>query len=505
VARGSLQPAAVRPHLAFPVARALVVLLALSPWALASAQPARRSITLREAIALGIRGNPSLAAAGADVGMAEGAVEAARGLDDFVLDAGASWRKSRRIPLLDDPLQQLEADEVTGIGATLGLTKPIASGGRLGLRLNNDYTRTPSRNLPQAYTPSLQLTLQHPLLRGFGPAVARAEQRRASVQRDRAGLERVALASGLVRELVAAYWDLGYATQELVIRRAAADSAREQLKRVEANIEVGKQPRSASAEIEVAIALRDEGVLFSEQTLFDRALELGRLLGLPARDAAALAASDTPEAPARLPTLDATLAAALASSPQLQAVRAQGRAAAIEVDVTENGMLPQLDLALSGGPMGNAHDARTALEQLRDLESYGVTASLVFQQALGRHAARGARTIAREAQRKARLTEADIALQISSAAVRAMNAVEIAGRRVEVLARSRDAAAVDLEAERARFEVGRATNFDVLRRQQDVAQVQLAHLRARVDQLKAMAAVQSLTGEILETHGVTFR
>jgi outer membrane protein TolC len=489
--------------------RSLALLLLLSTPALAET---RRPLTLHDAIAAAFRGNPTYAVADADVRIAEGAVVAARGLDDFVLDAAGAWQRNRQ-PVIVGPSSQTPAvDAFTG---TLALTKPLATGGRMGLRLNNSVQHTQfvntaidgmmSSRFVDLYAPGLQLTFQHPVLRGLGPSVARADQRRAAVQRDRATLERAAVAATLLRDVVGAYWDLALATQELDIRRGAAESAREQLRRVQANIDVGKQPRSASAEIEVAIALRDEGVLFAEQALLDRSLELGRLMGLPARDSTAFMAADPPEPPDERPELEPTLQAAMASSPQLQAVRTLGRAAAIEVDVTQNGLLPQLDLALAGGTSGSANDLRTAYEQIGGLDTYFVSASVVFQHPFGRHLAKGANIIAHEQQRKARLTEEDIGLQVTTAAVRAVKGVEIAARRVEVLGRSREAAALDLEAERARFEVGRSTNFDVLRRQQDLAQVQLAHMRARVDQLRAVAGVQTITGDILSAHGVSVR
>src|SRR5262249_7535962 len=104
--------------------------------------------------------------------------------------------------------------------------------------------------------------------------------------------------------------------------------------------------------------------------------------------------------------------------------------------------------------------------------------------------------------RKARLGERDIAAQVSAAVLRAVAAAEVARRRVEVLARSTDAATLDLAAERARFEVGRSTNFDVLRRQDELASAQLSQARAKVDQLTAIAQLEALTGEILARHGV---
>jgi outer membrane protein TolC len=301
--------------------------------------------------------------------------------------------------------------------------------------------------------------------------------------------------------VIIGYWELAFATRARDIRSAAAGSAREQLDRVRANIGVGKQPRSASAEIEVAIALRDEELLSAEQAATDRGLDLGRLCGVPG--GATIAAGDRPEPPARAPR--AALKEALDRNARLRAARAVGRAALIEVDVTENGLLPELDLSLSGGPLANARDARAALEQVKGLQSYTITAGLSFSLPLGRHAARGARDAAREGLRKASLNEADIAAQVTAAVAHAEGQAETARRRTEVLGRSTEAAALDLEAEKARFDVGRSTNFDVLRRQDSLASVQLALLRAQVDRLEALAVLDALTGDILDDNGVSLR
>jgi outer membrane protein TolC len=472
------------------------------------ASPAPRALTLQEAVALAVRQNPALQAAGADVRIADAGIEAARGLDDFVLEASGAWREDRREAVPGTPVQQRAFDSVIG---TLSLVRPLPTGGRVGLSALGGFSRTrfetdigsmmPGLSIANAYAPSLQLSFEHPLLRGYGVDVARADRKRSRYRRDLAGAQREGLADALVRDVVAAYWDLGYAAQALEIRRAAAGAARDQLARVQANIAVGKQPKSASAEIEVAIAERDEEVLLAELAVTDRSLALGRLCFLPVSEP--LGATDTPRSTARRP--QGTMEAALARNPQLQAIRAQGRAAQVEIDVTENGMLPQLDLLLAGGPVASARDAAGAGRQLTGLDSYTVTAGLSFSLALGRHAARGARDAAREGLHKARLGEADIAAQIAAAVTHGLAAVEAARRRTEVLAPSIAAAALDLESERARFEVGRSTSFDVLRRQDALASVKLLLLRAQVDHLSSLAALDALTNDILDAHGVTLR
>src|SRR5215471_8092853 len=72
------------------VHRVLLILLVPS---LASAQT--RAIRLRDAIEIAVRQNPSLQAAIADVAVAEGNVETARGLDDLSLDGTGNWTENR--------------------------------------------------------------------------------------------------------------------------------------------------------------------------------------------------------------------------------------------------------------------------------------------------------------------------------------------------------------------------------------------------------------------------
>ena len=73
-------------------------------------------------------------------------------------------------------------------------------------------------------------------------------------------------------------------------------------------------------------------------------------------------------------------------------------------------------------------------------------------------------------------------MQIETTVLRLVSQIDNARRRIEVLAPTTDHAALDLEAERARFAVGRSTNFDVLRRQDELAQTQLRQ-RARPHRL----------------------
>lgn len=470
-----------------------------------------RALSLHDAVSLAVRQNPTLAAAGAQLVAAEADVLAARGLDDPVLGANATLQRTRREPVPGTPVQERAVDQLRG---ALSLTQPLPIGGRAAIQLETGYGRTEfsteaatdllERSTSEQYSPALQLSIEQPLLRGFGVDVARAERRRARAGRSIASAEREGLAASLVRDVASAYWALAYARQQLEIRNLSVAAAREQLERVQANIAVGKLPPSATAEIEVAIALREDATLLAEQDLREAEVTLARLCGE--------APSSSLTAAERLPAIDllapaspdagTTLALALSQSPQLEALRAQTRAALVELEVTENGLLPQLDLALAGGPLANAPSARTAYDQLSGLHSYALMASLALELPIGRHGARGARDAAQAGLQRAELGEADVRAQIRAAVAQGVAARETARRRAQLLGPSLKSAALDLEAERARFDVGRGSNFDVLRRQDALAMMQLLSLSAQLGWQQASAGLAALTGEILRQYGV---
>jgi outer membrane protein TolC len=511
MARSSLLAGAV----ASPTTLSLLVfpVVVLCASATAGAQERGRSLGLREAVVLAARNNPSLAAAVADVAIADANATAAAGVDDWLWDANAAWNRTRVPYLPGTPVEQTKGDELQ---VSTALTRPLPSGGAVGVRVSTDVFAgeyvSDSGSGAQTSTvtyqaPSLQIFASHPLLRGAGADVARAQRHRAAIVRDAAALERDAAAASLVREVVVAYWETRIASDELAILDELTESARQQLAAVQAAISAEKSPPSAAAEVKVAVALRRDAAYSAEQSLLAQSAELARLLGVEVDpEGARWETTDRPDVvPGSRVSFEVALASALDHNPRIAAVRAMGRASAIDVNVRENGLLPELDLSLSGETLGNASDAATALGQLAGFRAYGVQVGLVFQEAVGRHAAAGSLRAARERLHRTRLDEAAVAGQIRSAVLREVGAVESAARRIDALTDATDTAALDLAAERARFDVGRATNFDVLRRQGDLAQTRLRLLRARTDYVEAIADLEALTGGILPRYGVTVR
>jgi outer membrane protein len=206
-----------------------------------------------------------------------------------------------------------------------------------------------------------------------------------------------------------------------------------------------------------------------------------------------------------VPSLASVLEAALTGNFDLLVARANLQSAGVDVAVARNGKLPQLDATLSGGPLGTNGNAGPAFAQMGRFGAFSMSASLQLTQPTLNRTARGLDVAARAARRKADLNETSVRQLVQANATRALSGAANAGRRMALLSPMSDVAHRDLEAERARFTAGRSTNFDVLRRQDEVAQVELRRLRARVDYAQSMATVQALTGEILPRLGVTLK
>ena len=92
--------------------------------------------------------------------------------------------------------------------------------------------------------------------------------------------------------------------------------------------------------------------------------------------------------------------------------------------------------------------------------------------------------------------------QVAVSVVDAVNSVRTARKRIEVSETSIRLAEQNIEVEQARFQAGRATNFDVLQRQNELEQSRLSYARAVVDYLQALTLLDSLTGDLLRRSGV---
>jgi outer membrane protein TolC len=494
-----------------------LVLLALAPEASAqTAAPAvggaARPISLREAVTTAVQKNRVLAASGADIEVAEATELSAEAPLDAEIDANANWQRRRSDPIAGSPFQQTELD-VLHLDATA--SQPFSFGGRVGLKLSHDYTRTTSvveisgmsfDSTTESYSPSVQVTYFQPLLKNFGEKRYLGQKKVAEAGIDAATADLMNIAAGVVRDTIQAYWELAYAEKEVDIRRSALNLAREQLRVTQARLDVGVGAPTDLAEVRQTIATREEDLLLSELTLSERALDVRALAALDISPTEINLTPTDQVAPQVLDvSIDQALGAAYEKNLQLQALRAHGKQAELNVEVNENGLLPELDFTAAIGPLGNSNTFSDAMDRMVNFKDYQLNFGLALIAPIQRRAAKGVIEQARGALHKVRINEADLRAQIGVSVARAVDLVKQTQKRLDVDAEAIQLAQVNLDAERARFDVGRSTNFDVLRRQDELSQAQLRRIRAAADYMKAVAVLQTLTGDLLPTYGVNIK
>jgi len=492
---------------AMRVAAALAIAACLF-WRLGHAE-SDRPITLGQTIERAVLGNADLRRERLAVVRAMAGETQALGQFDLLLGSNLSLQSLSSCMTVDClalvPSKPIPAGSLT-------LSRNLESGGKLLLSAGMTrwppglFAATDAGKEAPAYDSSLTLTFTHPLLRGLGTEIAQANLRKARIQADMAQLARQMRACNVVRDVVVSYWELAYATQDLAIRRSALELGQEQLHATQAMIAAGRLADADAASVERAIAERREDVASAEQSLLFRSLDLWRLLGQPpdAR-AARLSATDAPSG--RAPVLDdaGEVEQALSANPQLRALRAGIALSQVDLATARSTLFPKLDFTGSVGPAGRRSTLGGSLGQLGQFGAVNWLAGLSFEMPVQNRAARGDMRMAEEAFQRANLDAEDFALQVRDLVLRAASNIRTTGVRVELGHREVRFAEQNLEAEKARFQAGRATNNDVLLRQHELKDAETRLLRASIDQEESEAALAAVTAEILERYGVVLK
>jgi outer membrane protein TolC len=470
---------------------------------------------LKDAIALSVKQNRTLEAAQADIVIAEANVYGAVGNEDWLIDGSEQFTGSHNTGTGSSN----DAIDTYQLQSLWAVTKPLYFGGRLGLRATNNWQHFKGINIDfvdgepvaslrtdDTFRTSVQLTYFMPFLRGLGETTVRAQRHRAAAALDVAVLTRENTVTTVVNTVVQAYWELAYATKTVEIRKSSLDLAREQLRITQARLDVGVGAQTDVAAVKQGIATRESDLLIAELALSERALDLRQIVGLDITPAdIELSAADQLYVQTAQINLEEAFTNAYARNPQIAILRAQGKQATIEVEIAEDGTRPQLDLTAAAGPAGGADNLGDSFSRTAQFKGWQASGTLIFQLPVGNHTLEGARRAAAGQVVKVRINEEDLKRTIAVSVAKAVNLVRSTEKRISVDNEAVQLAMINLNAEKARFEVGRTTNFEVLRRQDELAQSQLAVARDAADYLKARAGVQTLTGELLPAFGITVR
>lgn len=490
-------------------------------------------LELSTVLEIALETNLTLATNAIDIQISETQVLAALGAYDVIITAGVTGTASQ------SPQRGSAVTFALGtrsVGANFGVSRKLETGGNISatLRATRTLTEQPinffdanagsTQLASYAVVPTLSIT--QPLLKGAGLRVNRADINRARIAVSQSEAARQLTAESMVRDIISAYWSLLFAHRDLENKRRSVELAKRQLERTQALVSAGRLSPVDAKAVEQALAARESDVINAENTLLGASLDLRTLMGetLADQDTLGVLPMTDPVVRPRPVDIKAELDGALASNPQIRQLQLGIESRRIDELVAANQRLPQLDLSGSFTPQGRSVDStpnattgdpgaqgswpeafrNIFTDDIKDglLADWSVTGSISLTWDVQNRSPKALHEAAILQIERAEVQLEQARQTVASGVIRAANGLRTAAKVMDVAEISLDLARENLEAEQARFDVGRSTNYDVLQRLDQVDQAAAQALSAQINYLKALVQLQSLNGEILPAYGI---
>ncbi len=517
-------------------------------------------LTLNDAIRKALENNNDIEVSRNDVKIAESSLRSLLGVYDGVFTIAPTFQRTA----------------TTGEAATNDLrlnsdfTKFIRQGGG-NYRVFFNNTRTENR-FAQAqatqggitsgsggalFSSSFGVTFTQPLWRDF-----KIDQNRRLIKIQR---KRVAQSDAdfrrqtieIISQVQQAYWDLVFALRDQQNRVANLNLSKENMRRIEAQIDAGVAAPLARAEVATELANRESDLIVATQQVESAENRLKQLVlrePTAAEWSSQYVPTDSPVFSTDPVNLELALKDAVENRPELRRLKLESEINKIDIDYFKNQTKPQIDLNTTvslggisgtGGTNGvnsfpqftgndeilrqnvNILLGRAMLDPIpnpqipitprpdfltggfnqslsnlfrSDSPSYtaGVTISFPLRNQTAEANLAGARFEQERIEAQTRSQEQTVVAEVRNA----VQAVESARQRVLAARRARENAEIQLEGEQKLFDVGRSTTFLLFQRENALTNARNAEIRAETDYNKALADLQRATSTTFRANNV---
>ncbi len=459
---------------------------------------------LREAVLRAVSNNLDVRVASFGPAIDEQRITEAEAAFDFVAFGGVDWLSE------DSPAQRpnfggAEANQSETVTADAGLRRLLTTGGTA--QVSTTYTYSDDRSTGFSLEPDpanragITARLEQPLLRGFGRDVNLAQVRTAQNLRMDAVQELRLSVLRTIEDVETAYWQLRFAERDLGIRRRLLERGLEVQEVLRRRLEAEFDVTPAEFSDAVATVESRRGEIISAQNRLRRASDRLKLLiadpEYPVAGETLLLTSDRVlDEPVAFSLLDSA-AAAVGSRPEIARAALATGLADINLDVAENGLLPDLDLVLQADWAGLDENGADAYEDVFDGRFLSTLVGLEFSRALGNRREE-AEFRRRRLERLQTLSEYQRVARVVLDEVKgALRDVETNYRLIAQSRTSRLAAAENLRTLLVEKDLTRALTADFLdlefTRQELLAQAELGEARALVDYAISIARLDAAT------------
>ena len=292
-----------------------------------------------------------------------------------------------RFPRWEDKLR------LESLDFNAGVSKKLLTGGECNLALTNNRFETNSifQFFDSTYQSNLVLSVQQPLLKGFGVDVNRSRVRVASNNQSISKYHLKQRLLDVVSEVQERYWDLSFSIENLHVQKESLNLAQDLLKRNTALVEVGKLASIEILQAELGVASREEAVLVADNAVKDAEDQLKRVLNLLDTDGKseqAIIPIDKPRLEAQEICLQETIESAIKNRPECEQVQIDLENKNLALKVAKNNLLPVLNLEGSYGFNGIDDSYAGGIDELSTGDRYSWHLGINFQFPLGNRKAK---------------------------------------------------------------------------------------------------------------------
>lgn len=401
-------------------------------------------------------------------------------------------------PLLFARTSGTEADaSITGL-TPWGLTYDLGS----------SVTRNASNQLTNdRYNSFLGINITQPLLKNFGTDVNLAQLRIARANRAISEWTLRERVIQVVTDTVNTYCELFFTKENLGVEERSRDLAARLLADNEKRADIGVMSPLDVMQARTDLAAREERVLVATRNMLDNENFLKQLVTdevfqiLQTRIEIATL-PDLPKVKAN-PEKDFPLAFQMRPDYRQALLDLQKRQ--INVVFSRNQTLPRLDLVASFGVNGIDTSLADSIQRAsgQNTYNYSWTTGIVGSLPVPNRDARGQLEASKLeiAQGLVNLKRLEQAILVE--ADNAAGQIDTTRKRIEATTAARDFALKTLEAAQARLASGTTTTFEVLQFQRDYATAEINQIRARADNIRAIAEYARVTGLTLVRNGIS--
>jgi len=427
--------------------------------------------------------------------------------------------------------------------ANFGIQKGFLTGGSVSFGWNNSRLETNAgrSDFNPSMTASFSLSIQQPLLRGFGLAVNNRNIRIAKNNRRVSDLAFRQQVISTVSAIVSAYWDLVSYNENVRVRQQALALAQKLYEDNKKQVEIGTLApiEVVRAEAEVASSrqalVQAETQLLQQETLLKNALSRTGVASPLVADAR-IVPTDRISVPPSEPVtpVQDLIEMAMKNRPDVAQIELQIENTKIGLKGSRNSLLPQLDVvadfrnnalvgeinklpipAIPGTGIGPQPRNPAAVDPFF-IGGYGKALSQLFARnfpdyAIGfqlniplrNRSAQADMILDQLTLRQQELRRQALLNQVRVDVRNALIAVQQARDAYEAAVKARELQEQTLEAEQKKYALGASTIFFVIQAQRDLAQARSVEVAAASQYAKAKVQLEAATGRTLEAYNIS--